>query len=113
VSDYQTIRYQRQGDVGTLTLARPNKRNAQNPLMWQELAHLGTALLPDETLRCLVVTGEGPTFSAGIDLVEGMSGILATWAEQSKDQSTVSAGQAAAGTFTWIRDLNCASVAAV
>src|SRR5215471_6181244 len=80
VSDFQTIRYRRQDDIGTLTLARPGKRNAQNPLMWQELASLGADLLPDETLRCLVVTGEGPAFSAGIDLVEGMAGVLATWA---------------------------------
>ena len=36
MNDYQTIRYQRHGDIGTLTLARPGKRNAQNPLMWQE-----------------------------------------------------------------------------
>jgi enoyl-CoA hydratase/carnithine racemase len=110
---YRTIRYQRQGDVGTLTLARPNKRNAQNPLMWQELARLGEELLPDDTLRCLVVTGEGPTFSAGIDLVEGMGGILAAWAERSDDERTLSVSLAAAGTFTWIRDLGCASVAAV
>ncbi len=33
MSDYQTIRYQRHGDICTLTLARPDKRNAQNPLM--------------------------------------------------------------------------------
>ncbi len=36
--------------------------------MWQELAQLGEELLPDETLRCLLVTGEGSSFSAGIDL---------------------------------------------
>ena len=81
MSDHQTIRYQRQGDIGTLTLARPGKRNAQNPLMWEELAQLGAELVPDETLRCLVVTGEGPAFSAGIDLVEGIGGILADFAE--------------------------------
>ena len=63
MSDYQTIRYVRDEDVGTLTLARPDKRNAQNPLMWEELTRLGAELLPDETLRCLIVTGEGPTFS--------------------------------------------------
>src|SRR4030088_2770810 len=63
MSDFRTIRYQRHGDVGTLTLARPDKRNAQNPLMWDELARLGAELLPDETLRCLVVTGDGPAFS--------------------------------------------------
>jgi len=113
MSDYQTIRYQRQGDIGTLTLARPGKRNAQNPLMWQELARLGTELLPDQTLRCLVVTGEGPAFSAGIDLVEGLGGILADLAQQPLDSRSLRAGQAAAGTFAWIPDLGCASVAAV
>jgi enoyl-CoA hydratase/carnithine racemase len=113
MSGYQTIRYQREGDVGILTLARPGKRNAQNPLMWQELAALGARLLPDETLRCLVVTGEGPAFSAGIDLVEGIGGILADFAEQPPDSRRLEAGAAAAGTFGWIPDLGCASVAAV
>jgi enoyl-CoA hydratase/carnithine racemase len=113
MSSYQTIRYQRQGDVGTLTLARPGKRNAQNPLMWQELARLGTELLPDQTLRCLVVTGEGPAFSAGIDLVEGMAGMLADTAGRPDDERTRAAGRAAAGTFGWIPGLGCASVAAV
>src|SRR5260370_2956466 len=110
---YQTIRYQGDGDMGTLTLARPGKRNAQNPLMWEELAGLGAQLRPDETLRCLVVTGEGPTFSAGIDLVEGMAGMLADWAERTDDEHTLAAGQAAVGTFSWIPELGCASVAAV
>jgi enoyl-CoA hydratase/carnithine racemase len=113
MSDYQTIRYQRDADIGTLTLARPGKRNAQNPLMWQELARLGAELLSDETLRCLVVTGEGPAFSAGIDLVEGMAGLLADLAERPADERSLAAGQAAAGTFQWIPDLGCASVAAV
>lgn len=48
---YDTIRYERRADVGVLTLARPVKRNAQNPTMWQELAHLGADLRADETLR--------------------------------------------------------------
>src|SRR5215469_10490059 len=113
MSDYQTIRYQRQGDIGTLTLARPGKRNAQNPLMWQELSRLGAELLPDQTLRCLVVTGEGPAFSAGIDLVEGLGGLLADLAEQPPDSRSLGAGLAAAATFGWIPDLGCASVAAV
>ena len=113
MSDHQTIRYRRDGDVGTLTLARPDKRNAQNPLMWEELAGLGAALLPDDTLRCLVVTGEGPTFSAGIDLVEGLGGMLTEFAERPHDQRTLTVGQAAAATFSWIPDLGCASVAAV
>ncbi len=109
---YETIRYQRDGDIGTLTLNRPDKRNAQNPLMWAELARLGAELLADETLRCLLVAGEGSTFSAGIDLVEGMAGLGAGMAERT-DEETRAAGAAAAGTFSWIPDLGCASVAAV
>src|SRR5580658_1902376 len=113
MNDYQTIRYGRHQDIGTLTLARPGKRNAQNPLMWAELARLGAELTPDETLRCLVVTGDGPAFSAGIDLVEGMAGMLAAIAERPDDENARAVGQTAAGTFSWIPELGCASVAAV
>jgi enoyl-CoA hydratase/carnithine racemase len=113
-ADYETIRYVRGGGVGALTLARPGKRNAQNPLMWEELRHLGVELLADETLRCLVVTGQGSTFSAGIDLVEGMAGLLADEAGRPRDhEGKLAAGQTVAGTFNWIADLGCASVAAV
>ena len=113
---YQTIRYQRSGDIGTLTLARPAKRNAQNPLMWRELAALGTELAADQALRCLVVTGEGSTFSAGIDLVEGMAGLLgelAGMAGQARDERMLDRGLQIAGTFNWIPALGCPSVAAV
>jgi enoyl-CoA hydratase/carnithine racemase len=113
VSEYETIRYDREGDVATLTLARPGKRNAQNPLMWRELARLGTQLLPDDSLRCLVVTGEGPVFSAGLDIVEGMTGLLAEWAGRPATERDRSEAMAAAGTFGWIPQLGCASVAAV
>jgi enoyl-CoA hydratase/carnithine racemase len=110
---YSTVRYERHGDIGTLTLSRPAKRNAQNPLMWEELAQVGSDLRSDETLRCLVVKGEGSTFSAGIDLVEGMAGMLADRAERTDDEDTLAVALAAAGTFNWIPELGCASVAAV
>lgn len=113
MSGYQTIRYQRHAGIGTVTLARPGKRNAQNPLMWQELARLGTELLHDETLRCLVVTGEGPSFSAGADLGEGVAGMLAEWASRPAGELTVADGMGVAGAFSWIPRLGCASVAAV
>ena len=113
MTEFETIRYQRQGDVGTLTLARAAKRNAQNPLMWQEMAQLAGVLLPDETLRCLVITGEGPSFSAGLDLVEGMAGALAEWSQLPADEIDRDQAMAAATTFNWIPRLGCPSVAAV
>lgn len=110
---YETIRYERDGDVGTVTLARPRKHNAQNPVMWEELASLGADLLADETLRCLVVAGEGPSFSSGIDLVEGLAGMVAKLTPRSRDEHTIEQGLAVAGTFSWIPSLGCPSVAAV
>ena len=112
----QTIRYERSGGIGHLILARPDKRNAQNPLMWKELVRLGSELVRDETLRCLVVAGEGPTFSAGIDLVEGLAKIqadLADLAERTAHEDRIAMGLQVAGTFSWIPELGCASVAAV
>jgi enoyl-CoA hydratase/carnithine racemase len=107
----ETIRYQRDGDIGTLTLARPAKRNAQNPLMWNELGQLGDELLASD-LRCLVVTGEGSTFSAGLDLTEGMT-LLAGAAGRSDDEALEAFGRSAMRAIGWIPELACASVAAV
>jgi enoyl-CoA hydratase/2-(1,2-epoxy-1,2-dihydrophenyl)acetyl-CoA isomerase len=112
MTPYQTICYERDGDIGVLTLARPEKRNAQNPLMWQELRDLGADLSKDDTLRCLLVNGQGPTFSAGIDLVEGLAGAVAD-ATENLAQHTHEEAVETAGTFRWIPDLDCPSVAAV
>jgi enoyl-CoA hydratase/carnithine racemase len=112
VTGYRTIRYECTGHVGTLTLARPEKRNAQNPLMWQELADLGGQLRADQSLRCLLVAGDGPSFSAGIDLVEGLAGLLTELTEHPAEDA-FDEGMKLAGTFSWIAQLACPSVAAV
>jgi enoyl-CoA hydratase/carnithine racemase len=54
------------GQVATVTLNRPRRRNAMTPSMWRGLASVGDAL-PSE-VRIVVVRGEGVSFSAGIDL---------------------------------------------
>lgn len=114
---YQTIRYTQDEHVGTLTLARPTKHNAQSPQMWQELVELGHQLLGSETLRCLVVTGDGPSFCSGIDLAEGMAGTLAGFAARLNtdplDDEILELGLGVARTFDWIPHLRCPSVAAV
>src|SRR5260370_30550449 len=81
--------------------------------MGEGQARFAAGLVPAETRRARVGTGEGPPFSAGTALVEGMAGLLADMAERPRDSRTLAAGQAAAGTFNWIPDLGCASVAAV
>lgn len=60
----------RDGGIATVTLFNPGKLNALNAAMWQRLAEVFAALDADDTLRCIVVRGEGTAFAAGGDLVE-------------------------------------------
>src|SRR5215467_10464901 len=99
---YETIRYERRAHIGTLTLSRPDKLNALNSQMREEVEHLGDQLLADDTLRCLVVTGAGRSFSAGLDLAEAMSGVLADFADREPNEQTVDQGLRIAGVFEFI-----------
>ena len=81
--------------------------------MWREMALLGQDLSDDDTLRCLVIIGEGPSFSAGIDVVEGFAKATAKLAEMPAHDDAVKAAIKVAGTFNWIPELACPSVAAV
>jgi enoyl-CoA hydratase len=81
---YQTIRFERAGAIGLLTLSRPQRLNAINKQMLGELQDALTEVERDEALRVLVVKGAGGNFSSGFDLQEQMltrpSG-FATWRE--------------------------------
>ncbi|MEW6515041.1 MAG: enoyl-CoA hydratase-related protein [Pseudomonadota bacterium] len=60
----------RDGGIATVTLFNPDKLNALNAAMWRRLAEVFAALDADETLRCVIVRGEGAAFAAGGDLDE-------------------------------------------
>lgn len=70
--NYQTILYQVAENVGTITLNRPETRNAISPLMINEIIHALERARADDEVRVIVVTGAGKGFSAGGDL--GMMG---------------------------------------
>ncbi len=59
------LRYDVDGQVATITLNRPEVRNAQTPTMWRALAAIGRNI-PDD-VRVVLVRGAGPSFSAGLD----------------------------------------------
>ena len=67
---YQTIRVESEGGVATLTLNRPEKKNAMNPLLHDEVTDALEVLRYDDDARVLVITGAGDAFSAGMDLKE-------------------------------------------
>ena len=54
--------------VLTLTLDRPEKKNAANAQMWDELLVSFQSVKHDTSIRALVVTGSGDAFCSGADL---------------------------------------------
>jgi 2-(1,2-epoxy-1,2-dihydrophenyl)acetyl-CoA isomerase len=56
------------GGVRTLTLNRPERKNALNPQLWEELADALRAAARDAELRALVITGAGGAFCSGADI---------------------------------------------
>ena len=58
----------RTGKVLTLTIDRPEKKNALTNAMYGQLADALEAARIDDSVRCVVVTGAGDTFTAGNDL---------------------------------------------
>jgi enoyl-CoA hydratase/carnithine racemase len=101
------LRVERAGPVVTITLARPERRNAQRPQTWLTLDAVGRALPGD--VRIVVVTGEGPSFSAGIDLAV-LSGMAASGGSGVPSEETIAGYQAG---FSWLSRPDLVSIAAV
>jgi enoyl-CoA hydratase/carnithine racemase len=58
------------GPVRHVVLNRPEKRNAMNQELLRELAGALRAAATEDSVHCVVLRGEGPVFSAGVDLAE-------------------------------------------
>jgi enoyl-CoA hydratase len=67
---------ERDQDVATLWLDRPEARNAMGLDLWRDLPKAMTVLGDDNTVRVVVVAAKGPHFSVGLDL-KAMGNLLA------------------------------------
>src|SRR5580698_1232866 len=56
--------------VRHVILNRPEKRNAMSQELLRALAGSLREAAAEESVHCVVLRGEGPVFSAGVDLVE-------------------------------------------
>jgi enoyl-CoA hydratase/carnithine racemase len=103
------FRMSQDGPVTTVTLDRPEVRNAQTPALWLALADLSKQLTGET--RVVVVRGEGPSFSAGLDrsvMGEGLAQIANLPPEAAADLiGTYQAG------FSWLRRPDLITIAAV
>ncbi len=62
------IEHSSDGRIVTLTLNRPDKRNALNQSLVVELTNVIESLSQDPFVRVLILTGAGDVFSAGADI---------------------------------------------
>jgi enoyl-CoA hydratase/carnithine racemase len=66
--ELDTIRYAVRDGLATITLARPEKRNALDAAMFRRLGDVAEAASSDPEVRALLLDAEGPAFCAGLDL---------------------------------------------
>ena len=68
---FETLQYALDRGVATITLDRPDRLNAFNHQMRDELLELFDQIDADDDVRAVVVTGAGRGFCAGADLESG------------------------------------------
>ena len=68
---YETLEIAREDGVLTLTLSRPDRLNALNTEMLEELLRAFDEIDADDAVRAVIVTGAGRAFCAGADLGGG------------------------------------------
>ncbi|MBC2778966.1 enoyl-CoA hydratase/isomerase family protein [Parasphingopyxis marina] len=67
MSGEREIRIERDGNVGVITLDRPDRLNAYTPDMGDELVDAFRALAGDAAIGAILLTGSGRAFCAGAD----------------------------------------------
>jgi len=87
-----TVIYEIENQIATITLNRPERHNAINFETYQALNDAFLDANEDSTVRCIVFTGRGRSFCSGDDVVEIMasSGGLSSSLNMQKDNQPAS-----------------------
>lgn len=65
---YETLKIEKDDDTATIFLNRPEVHNAMNESMMKELVQCFNQLITDNSIRIIILTGNGKSFCAGADL---------------------------------------------
>src|SRR4051812_32162662 len=108
--------YRVDGEIATITLNRPDTRNAQTPGMWEALRDIERLIPPQG--RVLVIRAEGPSFSSGLDrrmwTSEGVPGELSLLSMEGLDDTELERVIASyQDAFSWLRRADIITIAAV
>jgi enoyl-CoA hydratase/carnithine racemase len=69
----ELVRVTRAGGIATVTMNRPDARNALSPALIEGLDGAVAGVEGDASARVMVLAGEGPAFCAGMDVKDVMS----------------------------------------
>lgn len=90
--------------IADVKMNRPDKRNALDPAMFTALAEAGERLKTEPGVRVVVLSGEGKSFCAGLDMAS-MQAIAGNG--DSEDGSSGNAGDMAEGRITHLAQQVC------
>ncbi|MBW3595468.1 MAG: enoyl-CoA hydratase/isomerase family protein, partial [Actinobacteria bacterium] len=79
MTDYESLLWQVEDRVATITLDRPEKKNAMSFVMFNEIRDAFLRAANDDEVRCVVVTGAGGAFCSGADLTDPANMVATTW----------------------------------
>ena len=64
------LHIEKNNGIATVSLNRPDKRNAMSFALLRELVSVAQQIKKDRSIRVVILTGEANVFSAGIDLAD-------------------------------------------
>jgi enoyl-CoA hydratase/carnithine racemase len=79
VTAFESIQVARDGEITTITMNQPDKRNALSTPMMRELLAAFKAAGSERQTRAVILAANGPAFSAGHDLSEMVDGDLTAY----------------------------------
>lgn len=102
--EFKFLKWQVEGPVGTLTINSPDTLNALSGDILEEMEVWVKGPARDESLRCILITGEGRAFVAGANIAE-MSKLDV--------EGAGSFGRLGSGVFRMIEELRVPVIAAI
>lgn len=77
--EFETIIYNKEEGIATITLNRPHVLNAMNRQLWIDLRNALEKAKSDTDIKALIITGAGRAFSTGADLKDSKTRDMETY----------------------------------
>jgi enoyl-CoA hydratase len=79
--DFECIMYEKEANIATVTLNRPQVLNAMNTQLWIDFQKALEDARTDPEIKAVIITGEGRAFSTGADLKESKTRTIEAYRE--------------------------------